>query len=145
MNEGRTAKPVGRVLRLLTGTALTIHLVLFIGVSLIVIAMVVVAFLDIGSQATGVVWALCLSVFGFGCVSNAMRCGRLHCYFTGPFLLVMAVSSLLHGFGLISLGSLGWLWIGLVTLVGGIGLAVVPERIWGQYAGGGGARGQSCS
>ncbi len=25
MNEGRTAKPVGRVLRLLTGTALTIH------------------------------------------------------------------------------------------------------------------------
>ena len=109
------------------------------------LVMVVVAFLDIGLQATGTVWALCLSVFGFGCVSNAMRCGRLHCYFTGPFFLVMAVASLLHGFDWISLGSLGWLWIGLVTLVGGIGLTVVPERIWGQYAGGGGAPGQSCS
>jgi hypothetical protein len=73
-----------------------------------------------------------------------MRCGRLHCYFTGPFFLLMAVASLLHGFGLVSLGSLGWLWIGLVTLVGGIGLTVVPERIWGQYARGEGGTGESC-
>ena len=109
------------------------------------LVMVAVAFLDIGSEATGTVWAVCMSVFGFGCVSNAVRCGRLHCYFTGPFFLVMAVASLLHGFGLVSLGSLGWLWIGLVTLVGGIGLTVVPERIWGQYSRGGGSTGQSCS
>ena len=108
------------------------------------VVIVVVAFLDVGSQATGTVWALCLSVFGFGCVSNAMRCGRLHCYFTGPFFLMMAVASLLHGFGLISLGSLGWLWIGLVTVVGGIGLTVVSERIWGQYAGERGGTGESC-
>ena len=37
------------------------------------LVMVAVAFLDIGPHATGTVWALCLSVFGFGCVSNAMR------------------------------------------------------------------------
>ncbi len=55
------------------------------------LVMVMIAILDIGSEATGAVWALCLSVFGFGCLSNAMRCGRLHCYFTGPFFLVMAV------------------------------------------------------
>ncbi len=109
------------------------------------LVMVVIAFPDIGSEAKGIVWALCLSVFSFGCVSNAMRCGRLHCYFTGPFFLVMAVASLLHGFGVFSLGSLGWLWIGLVTLFGGIGLTVVPEKIWGQYAGGGGAPQQPCS
>ena len=101
--------------------------------------------LGLSSELHGAIWASCLSVLGFGCVSNAMRCGRLHCYFTGPFLLVMAVASLLHGFGWLSLGSLGWLWIGLVTIVGGIGLTVVPERIWGQYAGGGSAPGQSCS
>ena len=70
---------------------------------------------------------------------------RLHCYFPGPFLLVMAVASLLYGFGLVSLGGLGWLWIGLVTLVGGIRLTVVTERIWGKYAGGRSATGQSCS
>ncbi len=109
------------------------------------LVMVVIAFPDIGSEAKGIVWALCLSVFGFGCVSNAMRCGRLHCYFTAPFFFAMAVASLLHGFGVFSFGNLGWLWIGLVALVGGIGLTVVPEKIWGQYAGGGGATRQSCS
>jgi len=108
------------------------------------VVMVAVAFLDIGSQAMGTLWALCLNVFGFGCVSNAIRCGRLHCYFTGPLFLMMAVASLVHGFGLVSLGSLGWLWIGLVTLVGGIGLTVVPERIWGQYAGERGDTRESC-
>ena len=101
--------------------------------------------LGLSSELHGAIWASCLSVLGFGCISNAMRCGRLHCYFTGPFFLVMAVASLLHGFGWVSVGSLGWLWIGLITVVGGIGLTVVPEGIWGQYAGGGDATGQSCS
>ena len=102
------------------------------------LVMVAVAFLDLGLAVTGTVWALCLSVFGFGCLSNAVRCGRVHCYFTGPFFLVMAGASLLNGFGWVALGSSGWLWLGGVTLLGGIGLWVVPERIWGQYAGGGG-------
>ncbi len=92
--------------------------------------------LDLSFEAHGSIWASCLSVFGFGCLANARRCGRLHCFFTGPFFLAMALVSLAHGFGVISLGSYGWAWIGGITLVGACALTVLPERIWGQYAGG---------
>ncbi len=92
--------------------------------------------LGLGSEAHGSIWASCLSVFGFGCLANARRCGRLHCFFTGPFFLAMALVSLVHGFGVISLGNYGWAWIGGITLVGGCALTILPERIWGQYAGG---------
>ena len=29
-------------------------------------------------------WASAFAVMGIGCVVNASRCQRLHCYFTGP-------------------------------------------------------------
>ena len=88
----------------------------------------------LGSEAHGLIWASCLSVFGFGCVANARRCGRMHCFFTGPFFLSMALVSLVHGFGMISLGGHGWTWIGGATLVGACVLTILPERIWGHYA-----------
>ncbi len=68
--------------------------------------------LGFSSELHGSIWAVCLSVFGFGCLANARRCGRLHCFFTGPFFLAMALTSLVYGFGMISLGSYGWAWIG---------------------------------
>ena len=92
--------------------------------------------LGLRSEAQGLIWASCMSVFGFGCITNARRCGRLHCFFTGPFFLSMAAVSLVHGFGWISLGGHGWAWIGAATLVGAWVLTIVPERIWGPYAGG---------
>ncbi len=94
--------------------------------------------LGFSSELHGAIWASCLSVFGFGCLANARRCGRLHCFFTGPFFLAMALVSLVHGFGVISLGSYGWAWIGGITLVGASALTILPERIWGQYADGDG-------
>lgn len=96
--------------------------------------------LGFSSELHGSIWASCLSVFGFGCLENARRCGRLHCFFTGPFFLAMAIISLVHGFGMISLGSYGWAWIGGITLVGASALTILPERIWGQYSGGNGGR-----
>ncbi len=92
--------------------------------------------LGFSSELHGAIWASCLSVFGFGCLANARRCGRLHCFFTGPFFLAMALVSLVHGFGVISLGGGGWGWIGWTTLVGACALTILPERIWGCYAGG---------
>ncbi len=94
--------------------------------------------LGFSSELHGSIWASCLSVFGFGCLANARRCGRLHCFFTGPFFLAMALVSLVHGFGVISLGSYGWAWIRGITLVGSSALTFLPERIWGQYSGGDG-------
>ena len=80
------------------------------------------------------IWTLGFTVMGLACVLNAMRCGRVHCYFTGPFLLLLAAASLLHGFGIVSLGPKGWQWLGLVAIVGTVLFLTVPERLWGRYA-----------
>jgi len=95
--------------------------------------MVVTAFLDIGSMFRAIFWAGSLFVMSGGCFMNAARCGRLHCYLTGPFFLVMALVSLLHGFDMIPLRESAWLLIGVVTVVGGIGLTYIPEWAWGRY------------
>jgi len=71
-----------------------------------------------------------LGVMGLGCLWNAARCGRLHCYFTGPFLLLMAALWLLEGLGRLPLH---WGWLALVTVVGNFALNVLPERLWGTY------------
>ncbi len=97
------------------------------------VVMVVAALVEIGPAARGVMWALSLSVFGVGCLANAMRCGRRHCFYTGPFFLVMALGSLLYGFGVLPMGSSGWAMIGVTTLVGAVVLTYLPERIWGKY------------
>jgi hypothetical protein len=55
------------------------------------------------------VWAGALIWMGVACIANAARCGRTHCYLTGPFFLAMAVVTVAHGTGVISLGSQGWL------------------------------------
>ena len=96
--------------------------------------MVATAFFDVGSVGRALIWTACLSLMGGGCVANALRCGRLHCYITGPFFFLMAGASVLHGFGVVSFGPAEWTWIGVVTLVGAVTLTYVPERIWGQYA-----------
>lgn len=80
-----------------------------------------------------VLWTASLTVIGVACLVNAFRCGRLHCYLTGPFSLLGAVVSLAYGLGVLPLGPQGWLWIGVAVLVGGSVLSYVPERIWGKY------------
>jgi len=78
-------------------------------------------------------WTLSLVVMGAGCLVNASGCGRMHCYFTGPFFLFMAVVSSSYGLGLLPLGPRGWQYIGAVLLAGGVLLFYVPEWIWGRY------------
>jgi hypothetical protein len=95
-------------------------------------ALVVAIFLDPGART--LVWAAALAWMGVACLMNARRCGRRHCYLTGPFFLLMAVAALLHGFGFVRLGPNGWLWLGVTIVAGGYGaLWYLPERIWGKY------------
>jgi hypothetical protein len=89
--------------------------------------------LNIGNQGRAVVWAICLGVMATGCLVNARRCGRMHCYFTGPFLILMGLASLSYGFGGWPLGTSGWNWIGGVTLSGTVFLSCVPELVLGKY------------
>jgi hypothetical protein len=88
---------------------------------------------DIGNQGRAVVWAVCLGVMATGCLVNARRCGRLHCYFTGPFFILMTLASLSYGFGWLPLGTGGWNWLGGVTVVGAVILGCVPELLFGKY------------
>jgi hypothetical protein len=89
--------------------------------------------LNIGNQGRAVVWAICLGVMAIGCLVNARRCGRMHCYFTGPFLILMVLASLSYGFGVLPLGTSGWNWIGGMTLGGTVFLTCVPELLFGKY------------
>ena len=80
-----------------------------------------------------VLWAGSLIWKGLACVINAARCGRTHCHLTGPFFLAMAAVTAAHGTGVISLGSQGWLWIGVAIVVGTVVLWVVPEHLFGKF------------
>lgn len=81
----------------------------------------------------GVIWPIVLTWMGGACLWNARRCGRRHCYFTGPFFLVLAAASLLYGLGVLRLGPHGWSTLAAILVVGAILLTCLPEWIWGRY------------
>lgn len=84
--------------------------------------------------ATIVLWMMIGSYawMGIGCVVNAARCGRLHCYFTGPIFLIAALAIALVGFEILSLGPLKVPHISYIAI--GLALAsFVLEWIWGAY------------
>lgn len=89
------------------------------------------AFLNIPFRE--VIWPVGLTWMGGACLWNARRCGRRHCYVTGPFFLVLALVSLLYGFGVLHLGSKGWPTLAWILLLGSCALTCLPEWIWGKY------------
>ena len=79
-------------------------------------------------------WLIALVWMGAACLANARRCDRTHCYLTGPFFLVMAMAVLLHGAGLVPLGTHGWMWLG-ATITGGAALLwTASEGLLGRYS-----------
>jgi hypothetical protein len=70
---------------------------------------------------------------GTACLVNATRCGRVHCYVTGPFFLLAALVTLLYGLGVLPLGADGWKLIGMTILIGAIVLCCLPELLFGKY------------
>lgn len=54
-------------------------------------------------------WIPAFIAMGITCLVNAVRCGRVHCYATGPLFLVAAVL-----LGLIGAGALPREWVGEV-------------------------------
>ena len=80
-----------------------------------------------------VLWTLSLGFMGTLCLLNASRCGRVHCYFTGPFFILGAIASLGYGIGLLPFGPSGWKWIGNIMIIGAIVLTAIPECVFGRY------------
>ena len=109
------------------------------GVSGIFIWGVPIAVLAISARAGGeypvIAWPLALLFMGLACLYNARRCNRTHCYFSGPFFLIMALLSLLYGLGILDLGKRGWSGLSLTLLIGTVMLVCVPEWLLGKYLG----------
>ncbi len=91
-------------------------------------------FFPIGQTWRTVVWVAALSIMSASCVANALRCGRVHCYATGPFFLAMAIVALLYGLSVIPLGTDGWNFIGAAVLIGALILCCLPEALLGRYS-----------
>lgn len=66
-------------------------------------------------------WFAAFLVAGVGCVANAARCGRRHCYFTGPLFLLAAAYNVLAGFHLVPMDET--VFLGVLATVG------VPARL----------------
>ena len=79
------------------------------------------------------VWAVMLTWMGGACIANARRCGRTHCYYTGPFFLLMTVTVLAHASGMAPLGSHGWAIIALTTVAGSSLIWWGSEHLLGTF------------
>ena len=74
-------------------------------------------------------WTPALLVMGIGCLANAARCGRVHCYLTGPLFLLAAVYVALSEFHVAPMNPNAL----LATVVGLTILAYVLEFPLGKY------------
>jgi hypothetical protein len=83
--------------------------------------------------ARTVAWATALIWKGAACLANAWHCRRTHCFFTGPFFLVMALLVIANVPGIFTLGGRGWPILGAATILGTAGLWLATERVLGKY------------
>lgn len=74
-------------------------------------------------------WIPAFLVMGAACLVNAARCGRLHCFVTGPVYLLAAIYVALAAFGLVPMRPN----IFLLIVVGITICAFVAERPLGTY------------
>jgi hypothetical protein len=78
-------------------------------------------------------WPVLLAFMGVACALNARRCSRIHCYVTGPFLLVLASVALLLALGIVSLGRDSWDRLTMSLVIGGLVFTFIPELVLGRY------------
>jgi len=75
------------------------------------------------------IWIPAFLVMGGGCLANANRCGRLHCYFTGPLYILAALYVALSMFGIVRLNP----GLFLLIVLGVSCAALVLETPFGRY------------
>ncbi len=62
-----------------------------------IIAIIASGSANIGTGLRTAIWTAALAILGIACIANALRCGRIHCYLTGPFFLAIGVLTFLYG------------------------------------------------
>ena len=96
------------------------------------VVMQLVGNLSNSALAVASTWAVGFAVMGTACLVNALRCGRVHCWFTGPWFLLAAVLTVLRYLEVIRIS---WSTILNAGLLGALLLFFVSENIWGRYFG----------
>ncbi|MFQ5347325.1 MAG: hypothetical protein ACE5ED_05720 [Rhodothalassiaceae bacterium] len=89
-------------------------------------------FIAMPMWAVTLVWMAAFAWMGTGCVLNARHCGRQHCIYSGPVLLLGAVAVALVGLEIVSLGRDAFIIV-VWTTFAAVALTFVPEWIWGKY------------
>ena len=74
-------------------------------------------------------WIPAFLAMGIGCLANAARCGRVHCYITAPLFLLAAVFVALSALGIVSLHP----DLFLIVVSGACCLAMCVEIPLGRY------------
>ena len=74
-------------------------------------------------------WTPAFLVAGTACLVNASRCGRIHCYVTGPLYLLAATATVLRGLGMLAMP---WAVIAFGVPAGTVA-AYAVERALGKY------------
>ena len=87
-------------------------------------------FLQLLARTSAIIWAFLFVWMGTGCILNARRCHRLHCYISGPAFFVGAAALGLFAAGMLTFVSTNNI-IGMTLAVAL--LSFVPE-IWKKYA-----------
>ena len=90
-------------------------------------------FFAISARATALIWMVAFLWTGTGCILNARRCHRLHCYISGPAFFLGAAALALFAAGIALLGPHSLNNIVGLTLTVAL-LSFLPEMIWRKYA-----------
>lgn len=83
------------------------------------------------AQTASFVWAVVFAWMAGGCILNAMRCGRVHCYISGPTFVLGALACGAIGLGVIH-GPHVLSNTVSATLVAVL-LSFIPEWFWRRY------------
>ncbi len=89
-------------------------------------------FVALSARSIAIVWVVMFVWMGTGCILNARRCHRLHCYISGPAFFLGAVALALFAVGVAPLGEHSLNNIVGITLCAVL-LSFVPEIIWRKY------------
>lgn len=103
------------------------------GYGIPIAVLIVAGTLDLSKSVTGAIWAVAVLAMGMTCAINARRCGRVHCYFTAPFLFLMAIAIFLFGLNVPVFAGLSFELLGNVLGIGSALLWLGSEIIFGQY------------
>ena len=89
--------------------------------------------MELPSFLTGTLWMLGLSWMGFACLRNASYCGRMHCFFSGPYFILSGIVALGIGLNWPLLNLIDFSNLGLFLLIATPVICVLPEVLWGTY------------